>query len=140
MKTRLRTPSTDKSSRRPPHRKNYTRKDKCFNGHHPGTGSTFTMGPCVFLTIRRRLIEGHLGSRRPLRVLLSTPPPINASVFSGATHEETGLQRNGTQSSLATNPDSISALITIVFVCENPVVNASILPLLYSDTTLPQLV
>ncbi|GFV21022.1 uncharacterized protein TNCV_2280651 [Trichonephila clavipes] len=30
--------------------------------------------------------------------------------------------------------------MTIVFVCGDPVVNASILPLLYSDTPLPQLV
>ncbi|GFX50081.1 RNase H domain-containing protein [Trichonephila clavipes] len=38
------------------------------------------------------------------------------------------------------NPDSISAVMTIVFVCADPVVNASILRLLYSDTSLPQLV
>ncbi|GFV57742.1 hypothetical protein TNCV_4463401 [Trichonephila clavipes] len=36
--------------------------------------------------------------------------------ISGAAHEETGLQWNGTRSSLATNPDSISAVMTIVFV------------------------
>ncbi|GFV45313.1 uncharacterized protein TNCV_2037661 [Trichonephila clavipes] len=48
--------------------------------------------------------------------------------------EETGLQRNGTRSSLTTNPDSISAVVTIVFVYGDPVVNASILLLLYSDT------
>ncbi|GFT07993.1 uncharacterized protein TNCV_977801, partial [Trichonephila clavipes] len=53
-------------------------------------------------------------------------PPIDASVWSDAVHEETGLQRNGTRSSLATNSDSISAVMTIVFVCEEPVVNASI--------------
>ncbi|GFX73570.1 transposable element Tcb2 transposase [Trichonephila clavipes] len=35
-----------------------------------GTGSTFTRG---LRTIRRRLAEGHLGSWRPLRVLLLTP-------------------------------------------------------------------
>ncbi|GFW45327.1 hypothetical protein TNCV_4734341 [Trichonephila clavipes] len=61
-------------------------------------------------------------------------PPIDASVWSGTTHEETGLQRNGTRSSLATNPDSITAVMTIV--CEDPVVNASILSLFYSDTPL----
>ncbi|GFT21414.1 transposable element Tcb1 transposase [Trichonephila clavipes] len=32
-------------------------------------------------------------------------PPIDAPVSSGAVHEETGLQRNGTRSSLATNLD-----------------------------------
>ncbi|GFX20181.1 transposable element Tcb2 transposase [Trichonephila clavipes] len=57
-------------------------------------------------TIRRRLAEGHLESRRPLRT------PIDASVWSGATHEETGLQGNGTRSSLATNTDSISERYT----------------------------
>ncbi|GFX70480.1 transposable element Tcb1 transposase [Trichonephila clavipes] len=54
-------------------------------------------------------------------------------------HEETGLQWNGTRSSLAMNPDSIPAVMTIVFVCGDPAVNASIRPLLYSDTPLPQL-
>ncbi|GFW64258.1 uncharacterized protein TNCV_2415091 [Trichonephila clavipes] len=91
------------------------------------------IGPLVSSrTIRRRLAEGHLGSRCPLRV-----PSIDASVWSETTHEETGLQRNETRSSLATNSDSISAVMTIVFVCGDPVVNASILPLLYSDTPLP---
>ncbi|GFX63358.1 uncharacterized protein TNCV_3619611 [Trichonephila clavipes] len=33
-------------------------------------------------------------------------------VWSGAVHEETGLQQNGTRLSLVTNPDSISALHT----------------------------
>ncbi|PRD27180.1 UNVERIFIED_CONTAM: hypothetical protein NCL1_36109 [Trichonephila clavipes] len=51
-------------------------------------------------------------------------PPIDASVWSVATYEETGLQRNGTRASLATKPDSISAVITIVFMCGNPVVNS----------------
>ncbi|GFX10318.1 transposable element Tcb2 transposase [Trichonephila clavipes] len=54
------------------------------------------------------------------------------SVWSSAAHEETGLQRNGTRSSLAMNPDSISAVMTVVFVCGDPGVNASILPLLYT--------
>ncbi|GFS91328.1 HTH_Tnp_Tc3_2 domain-containing protein [Trichonephila clavipes] len=95
--------------------------------------------PLYSRTIRRRLGEGHLGSRRPLRVL-PLKSPINASVWSGATHEDTGLQRNGSRSSLATNPDSISAVMTIVFMCGDPLVNASILSLLDSDTPLPQLV
>ncbi|GFW53465.1 transposable element Tcb2 transposase [Trichonephila clavipes] len=38
------------------------------------------------------------------------------------------------------NPAESSAVMTIVFVCGDPVVNASILLLLYSDTQLPQLV
>ncbi|GFX05842.1 transposable element Tcb2 transposase [Trichonephila clavipes] len=48
MKTSLRTPSTNKSSRRPPHRKKCTRIANCFINRHPGTGSTFTRGPCIF--------------------------------------------------------------------------------------------
>ncbi|GFU21699.1 transposable element Tcb1 transposase, partial [Trichonephila clavipes] len=72
--------------------------------------------PVSSRTLRRRLAEGHLGSRCPLRVLSLTP--------THPAHEETGLQRNGTRASLATNPDSISAVMTIVFVCGDPVVNA----------------
>ncbi|GFV33467.1 HTH_Tnp_Tc3_2 domain-containing protein [Trichonephila clavipes] len=52
--------------------------------------------PVSSRTMRRCLAEGHLGSRRPLR------PPIDASVWSDATHEETGLQGNGAGSLLAT--------------------------------------
>ncbi|GFV08273.1 HTH_Tnp_Tc3_2 domain-containing protein [Trichonephila clavipes] len=101
------------------------------------TQVTPSLGIPVFSqTIRRRLAEGHLGSRRPLRVLPSRRPPIDDAVKSGAEHEETGLQRNRTRSSLVTNHDSISAVMTIVFVCGD----ASILPLLYSDTPLLQLV
>ncbi|GFX11576.1 transposable element Tcb1 transposase [Trichonephila clavipes] len=48
MKTRFRTPSTDKSSRRPSHRKKCKRIANCFIGRHPGPGNTFTRGPCVF--------------------------------------------------------------------------------------------
>ncbi|GFV98651.1 transposable element Tcb2 transposase [Trichonephila clavipes] len=44
----LRTPSTDQSSRRPPHRKKCPRTANCFISRHPGTGSTFTRGLCVF--------------------------------------------------------------------------------------------
>ncbi|GFT96642.1 transposable element Tcb1 transposase [Trichonephila clavipes] len=88
--------------------------------------------PVSSRTIRRPQAEGHLRLRCSLRVLPSRRPPINTSVWSGAVHEETGLQRNGTRS-----PDSISTVITILFVCGDPVVNASILPLLNSDTPLP---
>ncbi|GFX17585.1 transposable element Tcb2 transposase [Trichonephila clavipes] len=48
MKTRLRTSSTDQSSRRPPHRNEFTRIANCFIGRHPGTDSTFIRHPCVF--------------------------------------------------------------------------------------------
>ncbi|GFW10729.1 transposable element Tcb2 transposase [Trichonephila clavipes] len=43
---------------------------------------------------------------------------MNASVWNGAAHEETGMQRNGNRSSLKTNPDSTSAVMTIVCMCE----------------------
>ncbi|GFX94781.1 HTH_Tnp_Tc3_2 domain-containing protein [Trichonephila clavipes] len=75
--------------------------------------------PVSSRTIRRRLAEGHLGSRRSMRVLPLTPA-YRPSVWSGDADEETGLQRNGTRPSLATNPDSISALMAIVFVCLDP--------------------
>ncbi|GFX11868.1 transposable element Tcb2 transposase [Trichonephila clavipes] len=70
--------------------------------------------PLSSRTVLRHLAEEHLESRCPLRVL-----PLTSKL------------------SLATNPDSISAVMTIVFVCGDPVVNASILPLLHSDTPLP---
>ncbi|GFW75376.1 uncharacterized protein TNCV_4190301 [Trichonephila clavipes] len=57
--------------------------------------------PVSSRAIRRRLVERHLGYGCPLRV----PPltsPIDAFVWSGVAHEETGLHRNGTRSSLAT--------------------------------------
>ncbi|GFV56024.1 transposable element Tcb2 transposase [Trichonephila clavipes] len=74
MNTRFRTPSIDQSSRRPPHSKKYTCTANCFIGRHPGAGSTFILGdPVSSRTIRRHLAEGHLGSRRPLRVLPLTP-------------------------------------------------------------------
>ncbi|GFV09987.1 transposable element Tcb1 transposase [Trichonephila clavipes] len=78
--------------------------------------------PVSSQTIRRRLAEGHLRSRHPLHELPLKFTNRRASVRSGASHEETGLQRNGTRSSLVTNPDSISAVMAIVFVCGDPVV------------------
>ncbi|PRD25204.1 UNVERIFIED_CONTAM: hypothetical protein NCL1_41578 [Trichonephila clavipes] len=47
-KTRLRTPSTDQSSRRPPHRIKCTHAASYLIGRYPGKGSTFTRGHCVF--------------------------------------------------------------------------------------------
>ncbi|GFX77611.1 uncharacterized protein TNCV_1752221 [Trichonephila clavipes] len=74
MKTRLRTSSTDQSSRRPP-RKKCTRTVNYFIGRHPRTGSTFIRAPVSSRTIRRRLAEGHLGSRRPLTAHVSHDVP-----------------------------------------------------------------
>ncbi|GFX95279.1 transposable element Tcb2 transposase [Trichonephila clavipes] len=93
--------------------------------------------PMSSQTIRRHLDEGHLGSRHPLRLLLLTP-----------THQRLHLEwccarRNWTaavwnQVVFSDESRFISAVMTIV--CGDPVVNASILPLLYSDTPLLQLV
>ncbi|GFW38439.1 HTH_Tnp_Tc3_2 domain-containing protein [Trichonephila clavipes] len=130
------TLSTDQPSRRPPHRKKCTRIALSVAIQAQVTPPS--LGAYVSSrTIRRSVAEGHLGSPRPLRVLPLTTP-IDISVWSGATHKETGLQWTRTMSSLATNTDSISARVTIVFVCGDPVVNAAILPLLYSETPLPQ--
>ncbi|GFV40851.1 uncharacterized protein TNCV_4391121 [Trichonephila clavipes] len=60
-KTRLRTLSTDQSSRRPPHRKKCTLTANFFISRHPGTGSTFTRAPVSSQNIRRHLAEGNLG-------------------------------------------------------------------------------
>ncbi|GFU80856.1 uncharacterized protein TNCV_1882931 [Trichonephila clavipes] len=79
-RNRLRTPLTDQSSRRPPHRKKGTRTANRFIDRHPGTDSTFTGAHVSSRTIRRPLAEGHLGSQRPLRVLLPLRPPIDTSV------------------------------------------------------------
>ncbi|GFY05399.1 uncharacterized protein TNCV_960951 [Trichonephila clavipes] len=135
------TPLTDQSSRRPPHRKKCKCTANCFIGRHPGTVNTFTRGPCLFLNHTKAPGLRTFGIAAPITcAALDAHPSTPPFGVSGATHEETGLQRNGTRSSLATNPDSISAVVTIVFVCGDPVVSASIPPLLYSDTPLPQLV
>ncbi|GFT94388.1 HTH_Tnp_Tc3_2 domain-containing protein [Trichonephila clavipes] len=95
--------------------------------------------PVSTRTIRRRLAEGHLGSHHPLRVLPLTPTHQRFRLESCRTRGNwTAVEWN--RSSLATNPESNSAVMTIAFVCGDPVVNASILPLIYSDTPLPQLV
>ncbi|KFM63304.1 Transposable element Tcb1 transposase, partial [Stegodyphus mimosarum] len=52
-------------------------------------------------TIRRRLAEGQLVSRRPLRVLPLMPTHRRLRLGGGVEHEETGLQRNGTRSSFS---------------------------------------
>ncbi|GFV86348.1 uncharacterized protein TNCV_1469111 [Trichonephila clavipes] len=67
-------------------------------------------------------------------------PATDTSIESGVTHDEIGLQRNGTRSSSAMNLDSTRAAMTIVFVSGSPAMNASILPSLNSHTPLLQLV
>ncbi|GFV01443.1 uncharacterized protein TNCV_2960371 [Trichonephila clavipes] len=134
-KTRLRTPSTDHLSRRPPYRKKCVLIANCFIGRHPSTGRTFIRDPCVFSNHTKAPCSRTLGIAAPI-----TCAALDAHPLSGATREKTGLQRSGNRSSLATNPGSISAVMTIVFLCGDPVVNASVLPLLYSNLPFPQLV
>ncbi|GFV47757.1 HTH_Tnp_Tc3_2 domain-containing protein [Trichonephila clavipes] len=95
--------------------------------------------PVSSRTIRRRLAEGHLESRRPLRMLPLTPTHTYLRLeWCLARGNWTAAEWNQGILSNA-NPDSISAVMTIVFVCGSPVVNTSILPLLYSDTSSQQL-
>ncbi|GFU72527.1 uncharacterized protein TNCV_22091 [Trichonephila clavipes] len=94
-------PRQTKSSRRPPHRKKCTRTANCFIAHHPGTGRTFTRGPCVFSNHTKAPSLRAFGIAAPI-TWATLDAPIDAFVWSGAAHGETGLQRNGTRSSLAT--------------------------------------
>ncbi|GFW71233.1 uncharacterized protein TNCV_536511 [Trichonephila clavipes] len=96
----------------------------------PSLGSLYFLEPYEVAWLKDVWDRGAHDVCCPLR------PPIDASIWRGAGYED-GLQRNGTRSSLATNPDSISAVMTIVFACGDPVVNASILPL--RDILVPQL-
>ncbi|GFU74503.1 uncharacterized protein TNCV_4145281 [Trichonephila clavipes] len=106
-KTRLRTPSRDQSSRRPPHRKKYTRTANCFIGDNTGTGSTFNRVPVSSRTIRRCLAEGHLGSRSPLSLQPLTPTHRRLRLEWCRTRGNWTEQRNRIRLSLATNQDSV---------------------------------
>ncbi|GFV40731.1 transposable element Tcb2 transposase [Trichonephila clavipes] len=64
--------------------------------------------PVFSQIIRRRLFEGHLRSWRPLRLLPLTPTHRRLRL-EWCHEQEIGLQWNGTRSSYATNPDSISS-------------------------------
>ncbi|GFX11897.1 HTH_Tnp_Tc3_2 domain-containing protein [Trichonephila clavipes] len=95
--------------------------------------------PVSSRTIQRHLAEGYLGSRHPLRVLPLTPTHRRLHLeYCRPRKHWTNVEWNHVVFRDA-NPDSISAVMTIVFVCGDPVVNVSILSLLYSDTPLPQL-
>ncbi|GFX58750.1 uncharacterized protein TNCV_804541 [Trichonephila clavipes] len=89
-------------------------------GHHPGTGSTFTRGSCVFSNDTKVPGCRTFGIAAPITCAAldthpSTPP-------FGVVPRTRKLDCSGmeTVSSLATNPDSISAVMTIVFVCGDP--------------------
>ncbi|GFS54898.1 transposable element Tcb2 transposase [Trichonephila clavipes] len=95
------------------------------------------IGPVSSRTIRRRLAEGHLGSRPPLRVLPLTPTQLRLSLkWCRAQGNWTEAEWNHVAFSDETRFNLSSD--TIVFVWGDPVVNASILPLL--DTPPSQLV
>ncbi|GFW28973.1 histone-lysine N-methyltransferase SETMAR [Trichonephila clavipes] len=71
--TRLRTPSTDQSSRKPPHRKKCPSTANCFIGHIQAQIALSLGAHVSSRTIRKRLAEEHLGLRCLLRVLPLTP-------------------------------------------------------------------
>ncbi|GFV67568.1 uncharacterized protein TNCV_4622481 [Trichonephila clavipes] len=79
-KIRLRTPSTDQSSRRPPQRKKCTRTANCFIGRHTGIGSPFTRGSCVFSNHTKAPGRRTLGIAAPITCAAlgahSTTPPF----------------------------------------------------------------
>ncbi|GFW70788.1 HTH_Tnp_Tc3_2 domain-containing protein [Trichonephila clavipes] len=95
--------------------------------------------PVSLQTIQRRLAEGHLGSRCPLRALPLTPTHRSLHL-EWCRNRRNWTAAEWTRSPLAMNPDSITVVMTISFVSGDPVMNASILPLLYSGTPPPQLV
>ncbi|GFW14557.1 transposable element Tcb2 transposase [Trichonephila clavipes] len=70
-KTRLKTPSTYQSSIIPPHRKKCMRTAS--SSAIRAQVATLLGTPVSSRTILKRLAEGHLGSRHPLRGLLLTP-------------------------------------------------------------------
>ncbi|GFX66171.1 transposable element Tcb2 transposase [Trichonephila clavipes] len=136
-KTRLRTPSTD--SRQEDHhivrnaRVQHTASSAAIQAQvAPSLGA-----PVPSQDIRMRLAEGHLGLRHPLRVLTPTHRHLrlewcrargnwiaakwNQIVFS-----------DESRFNLSSNDNRVRVWRTLV--------NTSILPLLYSDTSLPQLV
>ncbi|GFW13574.1 HTH_Tnp_Tc3_2 domain-containing protein [Trichonephila clavipes] len=78
------------------------------------------VAPVSSQTIRRRLAEGHLGSRRSLRVLPLTPTHRRLRLEWYRARGNWTVQRNGSRSSLVTKQDSISAVMTIGFVCGDP--------------------
>ncbi|GFT86370.1 hypothetical protein TNCV_3258871 [Trichonephila clavipes] len=91
-KTRLRVLSTDQSLRRPLNRKEFTRTANCFIGRHPGTCNTFTRAPCVFsiLTNVPGRMTFWIAAPNTCAAFDALHPPINASIWLSATHEETG--------------------------------------------------
>ncbi|GFT71804.1 transposable element Tcb2 transposase [Trichonephila clavipes] len=127
-----------------------SRRDDCYivrNARIQSTASSAAIqaqvatplgAPASKRTIRRCLAEGHLGSRRPLSVL-----PLRLThrhlhlEWCRARGNWTAAERNqvilSDESRFNLSSDNNRILVW------RPVVNASILPLLYSDTPLPQM-
>ncbi|GFV91207.1 uncharacterized protein TNCV_897281 [Trichonephila clavipes] len=70
---KLRAPSTVQSSKRPSHHTTRMYRVNCLIGRYLDSSSTFTAGPVSSQNITRCMVEQHLVSRRPLRVLPMTP-------------------------------------------------------------------
>ncbi|GFX48079.1 HTH_Tnp_Tc3_2 domain-containing protein [Trichonephila clavipes] len=114
--------------RRLPHHKKCTAN--CFIRGHPAQVAPSLGAPVSSRNIKRR---------PPLRLLPSTSTNRRLRLeWCHARGNWTAVEWNPVV--FSDDPDSISSVITIMFVCGDPVVNISILPLLYSDTPLPQLV
>ncbi|GFT86989.1 transposable element Tcb2 transposase [Trichonephila clavipes] len=119
--------------KRPSNRKKCTRTANCFIGCHLGTGSTSTRTHVSSRTVRRRLAEGNLVSWHTLRALTLTP-----------THTCLRLEWchvRGNRTEAEWNKVVFSDKSRFNFSSDDnrvrvwkPVVNASILTLLYSDT------
>ncbi|GFX87386.1 transposable element Tcb2 transposase [Trichonephila clavipes] len=95
--------------------------------------------PVSSRNIRRRLVAGHLGPRHPLRVLSLTPTHRRLRLeWCRARGNWTAVEWNhvifSDESRFNLSSDDNRVRVW------RPVVNASILPLIYSDTPLPQLV
>ncbi|GFW30973.1 transposable element Tcb2 transposase [Trichonephila clavipes] len=131
-------PSIDQSSRRLLHRTKCTHTANCFIGRHPGTGSTFTRGHVSSRTVRRRLAEGILGSWCPVRVLLLMTTHRLRLEWCHARGNWTAVEWS--QVVFSDGSRFILSSKYNRFRVWRPVVNASIQPLLCSDTPLLQLV
>ncbi|GFU68010.1 HTH_Tnp_Tc3_2 domain-containing protein [Trichonephila clavipes] len=69
----IKTPSTDQSSRRPPHLRNARVQPTVSSAAIQAQVAPSIVAPMSYRIIRKRVAEEHLGSRRPLRVLPLTP-------------------------------------------------------------------
>ncbi|GFY26811.1 HTH_Tnp_Tc3_2 domain-containing protein [Trichonephila clavipes] len=142
MKTRLKKHSADQSLRRPPYRKNARVQSTASSAAIQALVAFSLRASVPSRTIRMRLSEGNLGSRHPLSVLPLKPTHRRLRFeWCHARGNWTAVEWNQVVfSDVCVNSDSISAVMTTVFMYGDPVINPSILPLIYSDIPLPHLV